>query len=164
MSPADLVVSPMGVRFAGRRFPCVLGRGGKTDTKREGDMATPRGAHRILGMLYRADRMAAPAAWAEPILPRDLWCDAPNHPAYNQPVRAPFSASHEQMRRADPLYDLVLITDWNFPRARPGAGSAIFVHRWRRPVYPTAGCVGLRPDHLLWIAARLKPGAGLLVL
>jgi L,D-peptidoglycan transpeptidase YkuD (ErfK/YbiS/YcfS/YnhG family) len=67
------------------------------------------------------------------------------------------------LRRADPLYDLVLITDWNWPQAVRGRGSCIFVHRWRRPGYPTAGCIGLRPDHLLRIARQITFGARLIV-
>lgn len=78
-------------------------------------------------------------------------------------VRAPFPASAETLRRADRLYDLVLLTDWNWPQAQRGAGSAIFLHRWRRPGYPTEGCVAFRPDHLLWIAQRLQYGARLVV-
>lgn len=163
MSPRDLVLTPTGLRFRGRRFPRTIGRSGVLPRKREGDGATPAGAHRIVAMLWRPDRMARPARWAVPIRPRDGWCDDPAHENYNLPVRAPFAASHERLRRADPLYDLVLVTDWNWPRARQGAGSAIFLHRWRRPGAPTAGCVGLRPDHLAWIAARLVPGARLVV-
>ena len=30
-----------------------------------------------------------------------------------------------------------------------------FLHRWRRPGYPTAGCVAFDPQDLLWIAKRI---------
>ena len=162
-TPADLVVGPRGLRFAGRTFPCAIGRGGLADRKREGDGATPRGAHRIVGVLYRPDRIAPPADRAIPINPGDLWCDDPAHPDYNLMVRAPFAASHEKLRRGDRLYDLVLITDWNWPSAAPGRGSAIFVHRWRKPRHPTEGCVALHPCHLAWIASRVSPGTRLIV-
>lgn len=158
-----MVLTPMGLRFAGRRLPCSIGRGGVTQAKREGDGATPIGTHRIAGMLYRPDRMPRPAPWAVPIRPRDLWCDAPEHPDYNLPVKAPFAASHEVMRRADPLYDLVLVVDWNYPGAMPGAGSAIFLHRWRRPGAPTEGCIAFSPSDLLWLAERIPPGTRLIV-
>ncbi len=151
----DLVVTRYGMRFRGRRFPCVVGRAGVTADKREGDGGTPSGVHRLVGMLYRPDRMAQPADWAVPIRPGDLWCDDPGHEDYNLLVRAPFAASHEQLRRADPLYDLVILSDWNWPFAERGRGSAIFMHRWRRSGVPTEGCVGLRPDHLRWIARRI---------
>ena len=165
MTPADLVVTPTGCRFLGRRFACTIGRGGVVDAdrKREGDGATPRGVHRIVGMLYRPDRIAPPVDWAVPILPGDLWSDGVDDPDYNHMVRAPHPFSHEALRRADPLYDLVLITDWNWPHAKAGRGSAIFLHRWRRPGYPTAGCVAFAPQDLLWIARRLRPKTRLIV-
>ncbi|MEY3960337.1 MAG: hypothetical protein RIR14_991 [Pseudomonadota bacterium] len=165
MKPADLVVTPMGVRFLNRMFPCSIGRGGIVPArrKREGDGGTPTGVHRIVGMLYRPDRMAQPADWAIPIGPMDLWSDDPKDPDYNLMVRAPHGFSHEKLRRADPLYDLVILTDWNWPMAVPGRGSAIFLHRWRRPGYPTAGCVAFAPQDLLWIARRITYGTRLIV-
>lgn len=158
-----MVLTPRGLRFAGKYFPCAIGRGGVRRNKKEGDGATPIGEHNIVGLLYRPDRMVKPTDWAVPILPGDLWCDDPRHEDYNLMVRAPFPASHEQLRRADPLYDLVLLTDWNWPYAERGKGSAIFIHRWRRLGAPTEGCVALQPDHLLWIAQRLTFGARLIV-
>ena len=159
----DLVVTPRGLRFRGRIFPCTRGRRGLTSDKREGDGCTPRGAHGIAAVLYRPDRMRRPATGAAPILPRDLWSDDPADPAYNSLVRAPHGPSHERLRRADPLYDLVLVTDWNLSPPVPGRGSAIFVHRWRRPGAPTAGCIALRPCDLRWIARRLTPRSRLVV-
>ena len=156
MTAQDLVLTPQGLRFAGRMFPCSVGKGGLSADKREGDGATPRGVHRIVGMLYRADRMARPAVWASAIGPRDLCSDDWRDPAYNSRVRAPHGFSHEHLRRADPLYDLVLLTDWNYPNVVPGRGSAIFIHQWRRPGYPTEGCIALRRDHLHWIAGRIS--------
>ena len=159
----DLVVTPRGLRFRGRVLPCTRGRKGLTGDKREGDGCTPKGAHRIAGMLYRPDRMRRPAKGAAPIGPGDLWSDDPGDAAYNSWVRAPYAGSHEKLRRADPLYDLVLVTDWNLAPPVPGKGSAIFVHRWRRPGAPTAGCIALRPRDLRWIAGRLTPRSRLVV-
>lgn len=154
-----IVLTPMGLRVGRRILPCAVGRGGLSQAKAEGDGATPIGRHRIVGLLYRPDRVARPAGWARPILPGDLWCDASGDPAYNHPVRAPFAPSHEAMRRADPLYDIVLVTDWNYPGARPGAGSAIFLHQWRRPGFPTAGCIAMARRDLIWLASVVRPGA-----
>jgi L,D-peptidoglycan transpeptidase YkuD (ErfK/YbiS/YcfS/YnhG family) len=161
--PGDLVLTRRGLRFGGRFYPCSIGRGGIATDKREGDGATPAGAHEIVGLLYRPDRIAPPADWAVPIRPGDLWSDDPDQPDYNLMVARPYPHSHEVMRRADPLYDLVMVTDWNWPDAVPGRGSCIFMHQWRRPGYPTEGCVALRRDHLAAIAARVQPGARLIV-
>ncbi len=163
----DLVVTPRGphgatLRQGGRRCPCVVGRGGVASAKREGDGTTPVGAHRIAGLMWRPDRMARPAPWARPIGAGALWCDDPAHPAYNRLVRAPFAGSAERLRRADPLYDLVLLTDWN-AEGVPEGGSAIFVHRWRRAGMATEGCIALAPSDLLRLAKRARPGTRLIV-
>jgi L,D-peptidoglycan transpeptidase YkuD (ErfK/YbiS/YcfS/YnhG family) len=165
MSRLDLYVTRGGVRFMNRRFACTIGRRGFSADKREGDGATPLGVHRIVGMLYRPDRIAARALpdWALPIRPGDLWSDDSNDPDYNLMVSAPHDYSHEALRRADPLYDLILITDWNWPEATAGRGSAIFLHRWRGPCHPTAGCVAFAPQDLLWIAERLRPQSRLII-
>lgn len=157
------MLSPRGLRVGGRWLPCVRGRGGVTGVKREGDGCTPKGVHAIVGMLYRPDRMRRPVDWAVPIRPGNLWSDDPRHEDYNLMVRAPYPHSHERLRRADPLYDLVILTGWNWPRAERGRGSAIFVHRWRGPGRPTEGCVGLRPRDLAWVARRISVRSRLVV-
>ncbi|EAQ03869.1 hypothetical protein OB2597_11516 [Pseudooceanicola batsensis HTCC2597] len=155
--------TPAGLNVGRHLLPCTHGRNGLTEEKREGDGATPRGLHRIVGCLYRPDRIAPPAPWAVPLLPGMLWSDDPAHRAYNRLVAAPYEASHERLRRADPLYDVVLLTDWNWPEAVPGAGSAIFLHQWRRPGYPTEGCLAFSRAHIRWLAAWAEPGTPLLV-
>lgn len=163
MTPSDLVVTPKGVRFAGQLFPCSIGKSGITSSKREGDGATPRGSHRIVGMFYRADRLKCPTPWAVPIGPNDLWSDASQDAQYNQHVKTPYVHSHEKLRRSDPLYDLILITDWNWPSAKPNKGSAIFIHEWRRPGFPTEGCIAFRRKHLRKIASKITNQTRLII-
>lgn len=157
-----LWLGPGALCFHGGQLPCTIGRSGLRRAKAEGDSATPVGRHRITRMFYRADRIARPAPWAEPIRPDDLWCDESGHPLYNQHVRAPLTASHERLWRGDALYDLILVTDWN-AGGQPGKGSAIFIHQWRRPAYPTAGCIALAREDLHRLARRIAPGAGLMI-
>ncbi|GAB4389080.1 L,D-transpeptidase family protein [Albidovulum sp.] len=165
MSPADLVLTPLGLRFRGRRLPVSIGRGGIRRDKAEGDGATPAGELRVIGLLYRPDRIAAASLppWALPIGLRDRWCDAPDHPAYNHLVTEPFGRSEERLRRGDPLYDLILPLDWNWPDAVPGRGSAIFIHQWRRPGHPTAGCLALARADLIFVARHAPPGTRVII-
>lgn len=162
---ADMVLTPTGLSFRGRLIPVSWGRGGIRGDKREGDGATPVGIHRTLGLLYRPDRIAAAALppWAVPIRLEDRWCDAPGHPDYNHLVREPFGASQERLRRGDPLYDLILPLDWNWPDAIPGKGSAIFIHQWRRPGFPTAGCLAFARPDLMFIARHAAPGTRVII-
>jgi L,D-peptidoglycan transpeptidase YkuD (ErfK/YbiS/YcfS/YnhG family) len=162
---ADIVVTPMGARFMGRMFPCTTGRNGVTQEKREGDHATPAGVHSFVGLLYRPDRIARSTLpdWALPIRPRDGWSDDPRDEDYNLIVRHPHPYSAERLWRADPMYDVILLTNWNWPYAVRGAGSAIFVHTWRSPGHTTAGCVAFGRADLLWIANRIRHETRLIV-
>jgi L,D-peptidoglycan transpeptidase YkuD (ErfK/YbiS/YcfS/YnhG family) len=163
VTPADLVLTPRGIRFLGRTYPAAIGRGGVSSDKREGDGATPRGIHHVTGLFYRPDRLAAPAPWATPVRPRNFWSDDPADPAYNHLVGREHRFGHETLRRADPLYDIMLTTDWNWPDAIAGRGSAIFLHIWRKPRHPTEGCIAFRRDHLCRIVGQIAPGTRIIV-
>lgn len=160
-----MVLTPTGLRFAGRVFPVTIGRSGVAKDKTEGDGATPAGILRVVGLLFRPDRInrAHLPHWARPIHREDRWCDLSGHPDYNHLTRKPFGKSAERLRRADPLYDLVLPLDWNWPEAIPGKGSAIFIHQWRRPGHPTAGCLAFARRDLMFIARNAAPGTRVVV-
>ncbi|MEO1330374.1 MAG: L,D-transpeptidase family protein [Pseudomonadota bacterium] len=165
LRPTDLVIDRIGARFHGRRFPCAIGRGGRTREKREGDGATPIGVFSFETVYWRPDRRAHPrlSLPARRIGVHDGWSDDPEDPLYNQPVRRPHPWRCERMRRPDPLYDMVIVFDANRDPIIPGGGSALFVHVWRAPRYPTAGCIAFRKPDLLWIAERLAPESRLIV-
>ena len=158
----DMRVGRWGARFHGRRIPCAIGRGGITHHKREGDGASPAGVWRLTGGLYRADRVT-PVRGLDRVGPRDIWSDDPGDPAYNTLQRsAAHPYSHERLRRGDRLYDIVLFSDWN-AHGVPGDGSAIFVHLWRAPRFPTAGCIAFAEPDLRWIISRWRPSTRIFV-
>jgi L,D-peptidoglycan transpeptidase YkuD (ErfK/YbiS/YcfS/YnhG family) len=165
--PCDLVVGPWGARFLGRRFPCSHGRGGilPADAKREGDGASPAGTWRLVRLYWRADRGAAPRSRLplQPLGPQLGWSEDPRDPAYNRAIRHPHRFPAERMARADRLYDLCAVTDHNSDPVVPGMGSAIFVHLWRGPRWPTAGCIAFRRPDLEWILARWTPRSRLVI-
>lgn len=148
------------------RLPAAIGRAGRTSRKREGDGATPIAAMRLLFGFSRGDRLSVPGA-ALPmrrIRPSMLWCDEPGHASYNRPVRAPFKPSHEEMQRADALYDICLVLDWNVTSRRRNAGSAIFFHLIRPGYEPTAGCIAVARRDMLRILPYLRRGTRVRVL
>jgi hypothetical protein len=69
--------------------------------------------------------------------------------------------SEERMLRPDGLYRYGLFVDHNAPNAQPGAGSCIFMHLWRGPGAPTAGCTAMAEPAMRvlldWLDATKKP-------
>ena len=119
-----------------------------------------------MGGGYRADRGAAAGRRASGCAPSARAISGRTtrpRPTTTTRSARPTARSHERLARADRLYDIFLVTDWNWPDAVPGTGSAIFVHVWRRPRNPTAGCLAFRPDHLRWILARWTPRSRIFV-
>jgi len=158
----DFLVTAEGTTIHGRltgagfSFPCVLGRSGARTGKHEGDGATPIGRFALRRLLYRADRLAAPTTKlpVSTIARDDGWCDDPADPRYNMQVKLPYAASHEEMWRADGLYDLVVIIGYNDDPVSAGQGSAIFMHVRAPDGAPTAGCVALDKADLLKVLAN----------
>lgn len=146
------------LRVGVRSFPCALGRSGVSSEKREGDGATPLGRFPLRELRYRQDRLSVPETGLPliPISPADGWCDAPEDPAYNRPVRLPYKASAETMWRDDHLYDLVVVLGHNDSPVVPHMGSAVFFHLAREVeggLGPTEGCVALRLEDMLEVLA-----------
>jgi L,D-peptidoglycan transpeptidase YkuD (ErfK/YbiS/YcfS/YnhG family) len=157
----DLIVTADGTLTLGARtFRCALGHGGVRRDKREGDGATPAGAWPLRRVLYRPDRGPAPETGLEttPIAPVDGWCDAPDDPRYNMPVRLPYPASAEALWRDDALYDRIAVIGYNDAPPVAGRGSAIFLHVAKPDYAPTEGCVALAREDLAVVLARCRPG------
>jgi len=160
-----LVYAPGWALWDGERLRCAVGRGGIRTDKREGDGATPSGGWPMRRLLYRPDRLAAPATRlaANPLAPQDGWCDDPDDAVYNRPVRLPYRARAERLWREDGIYDLIVPLGYNDDPVVPGAGSAIFLHVARPDYAPTEGCVALAQADLLRVLAGADAAARVVV-
>jgi L,D-peptidoglycan transpeptidase YkuD (ErfK/YbiS/YcfS/YnhG family) len=141
-------------------FPCALGRGGISANKREGDGATPLASMRVVSGYFRSDHFPPGRKTRLRMQPIDAalgWCEVPDDRNYNRPVKIPYGASHETMRRADRLYDACLVLDWNISPRRRGRGSAIFFHLARPDFTPTQGCVAVTAKVMARLLPHLSP-------
>lgn len=68
--------------------------------------------------------------------------------------------SSEKMRE-EPLYEIGLVVNHNFPQPNPGKGSAIFLHIWLNCNTGTPGCTAMSRDQLKrvlhWLDKRKNP-------
>lgn len=157
------VSGPNQLIFQGRTYQCAIGKGGfiKDKDKTEGDGATPMGCYTLRRVLYRADRLDHTPHCrlnVSPIQSDDGWCDDPKSPDYNQPVKLPFSASHEALWRTDHIYDIIVILGHNDDPPVPGKGSAIFFHLARENYQPTEGCIAVNLADMLDILKKVRIG------
>ncbi len=148
--------------------PCTIGKGGLLPAadKREGDGATPIGSWPLREVFYRPDRFDAPPATALPIRPLsqdDGWCDAPDDPNYNRPVRLPYGASTESLWRDDTVYDVIVVLGHNDDPVVPYGGSAIFFHLMAPDRRPTEGCVAVTRDAMLQVLTMVDADSTLIV-
>ncbi len=86
---------------------------------------------RLLGGYFRSDhiRIGGTRLVMEAISADLGWCEVPDE--RTQPTgrsKCLYAASHETMRRADPLYDYCIVLDWNIVPRRRRRGSAIFFY------------------------------------
>ena len=162
----DLSYRAGRLSWPGGAAPAACGRGGVHADKREGDGASPAGTFALLAGYYRPDRIAPPlAALAMTALkPNDAWVDDPLDPRYNRLVSLPYPAHHEEMWRADGLYDLVVPIGYNTDPPLPGRGSAIFLHVARPDFAATEGCIAVAREVLAGLLALLGPGSTITIL
>jgi L,D-peptidoglycan transpeptidase YkuD (ErfK/YbiS/YcfS/YnhG family) len=154
------------VLFGHHVRPAALGRAGIRALKREGDGATPRGRFPVRQILYRSDRGPPPRTLIplRAIRARDGWCDDPADRNYNRLITLPSRRSAEGLKRADQLYDLVLVLGYNdVPRVK-GRGSAVFIHLARPGFTPTDGCIALSRHDLTMLLAQLRPHSTIAIL
>lgn len=154
------------LQFGILRLPAALGRAGTVLCKREGDGGSPRATMRLLSGYFRGDRIKNLATTLPMIRTKAsmLWCDTPQHPAYNRPVSAPFAAGHERLMRDDSLYDICLVMDWNVSSRQRGRGSAIFFHLARPGYMPTEGCVAVARGDMLRLIRHFRRGTRIRIL
>ena len=162
----------------GDSFPVTLGRRGLAwglgpqtpsppagwPVKREGDGCSPAGIFPItfaFGSAAHAeeDQIRLPYRRCTTTL---RGVDDPASRYYNQVVDAttvpPDWQTSEDMLRADGLYRWGAFVAHN-PDGRPAAGSCIFLHLWRGPRSPTAGCTAMNEETLRRLLAWLDPAA-----
>ncbi|EFP2800389.1 L,D-transpeptidase family protein [Salmonella enterica] len=155
----------------GSRIPVKLGKRGLrwdsqqvavyslTDTKKEGDKASPAGVFPLLStMSYERDIHSKMPHY---LLTDNIKCvDDENSRFYNQIVddRAKENdwSSSETMKRKDDLYKYVIVVGYN-PQHHKGKGSCIFMHVWRNSDSPTAGCTAMPEADVKWLIEQLNP-------
>jgi len=159
----------------GTSIPVSLGRTGMawgiglhtaprsaTPEKREGDGKAPAGIFSISSAFGYADNDSI-RAFPYLKIASGLECvDDPLSSSYNTILDASTHPkdwnSSETMLRPDGLYAAGAVVEHNGDPVSPGRGSCIFLHIWRGPDKPTAGCTAMEEGALRSLLSRLDVG------
>ena len=159
---ASLSLVECGHRVAGP-FRARAGYAGFSANRHEGDGTTPLGTFAIGPTLYGLDPDPGGQLAYHRLRCGDWWDGDPASPTYNRfrhvtcGVSPPFAGRSEPLWRSPVAYREFAFIEYNASPARPGRGSAIFLHDDLG--HATNGCLSLPRPRLLALLRRLRPGA-----
>ena len=114
--------------YKGYKLKCSLGKFGTTSSKKEGDLATPKGIFDIGALYYRKDRIQLPKCkLIKKIIKKNMgWCDDVKSKLYNKEIRFPFKYEAEKLYIKNNIYDLIINIKYNQKPIIKGKVSSIF--------------------------------------
>lgn len=129
-------------------FSAVIGKNGMAlvGKKKESDLKTPAGLYPI-GEAFGTQPLALKMDYKY-ITADDKFIDDVNNKRYNTWVSGSTDAKSYESMLIEP-YAYGAVINYNMNPTIAGKGSAIFIHLWRSPNSPTAGCIALEKKHLL---------------
>ena len=161
----NIVIKKHCLLYKGYKLKCSIGKSGLTRSKKEGDLATPKGLF-CLGLLYyRKDRIkSVKCKIKKKIIKKNMgWCDDINSKKYNKQISFPFKYSAEKLYRKDNIYDIFININYNQLPIIRGKGSAIFLHLSNKKYKPTNGCVSIQKKDFLKILPLIEKKTKILI-
>ena len=154
------------LKYKNYKFRCAIGKAGVGKKKFEGDGVTPKGTYKIIQIYYRKDRIKKTKSKMKIVeINKNMgWCDDSKSKKYNQLIKLPSKYGYEKFYRADNLYDLILVLNYNIKPIIKNKGSAIFIHLAKRNYSATKGCIGLSKRNLLKILSIINKNTKIKIL
>ena len=137
--------------YKGYKLKCAIGKSGIVSTKKEGDLATPKGTFKLGNLFYRKDRNKSLKCKIKKIIIKKNmgWCDDSKSTKYNQKINFPFQYRAEKLYRKDKIYDLFINIKYNTDPIIKKKGSVIFLHIVNNKYKPTKGCIAVSKKDFL---------------
>ena len=139
--------------YKGYKLKCAIGKSGIISSKKEGDLATPKGTFELGTFYYRKDNnKPLKCKIKKKIIKKKMgWCNDSRSKKYNKEISFPFKYGAEKLYRKDKIYDLFINIKYNFSPVIKKKGSAIFLHITDGKYKPTEGCVAIAKKDFLKI-------------
>ena len=142
----NIIIKKHFLLYKGYKLKCSIGKSGLTFSKKEGDLATPKGLFKLGSLYYRKDRIKSfKSKIKKRIIKKNMgWCDDIRSKKYNQEISFPFKFGAEKLYRKDNIYDIFINIKYNHFPIIKGKGSAIFLHLTNKKYKPTSGCIAIQ--------------------
>jgi len=149
----NIIIKKHLLLYKGYKLKCSIGKSGVTASKKEGDLASPKGIFKLGLLYYRKDRIKSlKCKIGKSIIKKNMgWCNDSKSKKYNQQIYFPFKYRAEMLYRKDKIYDIFINIKYNYRPSVKKKGSAIFLHLTNINYKPTSGCIAIGKKDLLKI-------------
>ena len=149
----NIIIKKHLLLYKGYKFTCSIGKSGITASKKEGDLASPKGIFELGLLYYRKDRIKSlKCRIRKRIIKENMgWCNDTRSKKYNHEVCFPFKYRAEKLYRKDKIYDIFINIKYNYRPIIKKKGSAIFLHLTNINYKPTSGCIAIGKSDFLKI-------------
>ena len=141
----NIIIKKHLLLYKGYKLKCSIGKSGVTTSKKEGDLASPKGIFKLGLLYYRKDRIKLlKCKIRKKIIKKNMgWCNDGRSKKYNQEICFPFKYRAEKLYRKDNIYDIFINIKYNYRPSVKKKGSAIFLHLTNINYKPTSGCIAI---------------------
>ena len=148
-----------------KKFICYVGKNGIGLKKREGDKITPKGRYKLIKIFYKKRQLNEIRTKIPKIEIKKnfAWCTDSNNKSYNSLINKPIGCEYEDLFRADNLYDIIIVLDFNYTSPKKYKGSAIFLHCSKNETKFTEGCIAMKKKDLLKLIPRITLSCNLII-
>ena len=149
----NIIIKKHFLLYKGYKLKCSIGKSGVTQSKKEGDLTTPKGLFELGLLYYRKDKIKLlKCKIKKRVIKKGMgWCNDSKSKKYNQEISFPFKYGAEKLYRKDKIYDIFINIKYNQLPIVKGKGSAIFLHLSNKKYKPTSGCVAIQKKDFLKI-------------
>ena len=154
----NIIIKKNLLLYKGYKLKCSIGKSGVKNSKKEGDLATPRGIFELGLLYYRKDRnQSLKSRLKKRVIKKNMgWCNDSKCKKYNQEIYYPFKYEAEKLYRKDKIYDILINIKYNHSPIIKERGSAIFLHLTNKKYKPTKGCVAILKKDFLKILPSIN--------
>ena len=161
----NIIIKNCLLLYKGYKLKCSIGKMGTTNSKKEGDLSTPKGLFKLGILYYRKDRIKLiKCKIKKKVIKKNMgWCNDTRSKKYNREISFPFRYKSEKLYRSDKVYDIFINIKYNYYPPYKGKGSAIFLHLANKKYKATKGCIAIQKKDFLKILPLVNNNTKILI-